>query len=106
ILRGAPILILDEPTSNLDSASEQIVMDALERAAAGRTTLLIGHRLSTALLADRIVVLDRGRLVEEGAHAELMARNGIYAQLYNLQMMTKAEGGLLPLDDDTAGEGD
>ncbi len=105
ILRDAPILILDEPTSNLDSASEQIVMDALERAAAGRTTLLIAHRLSTALLADRIVVLDRGRIVEEGAHAELMARKGKYAQLYNLQMITKTEGALLPLDDDTAVEG-
>ena len=90
ILRDAPILLLDEPTSSLDSSSEQVVMEALERAAQRRTTLIIAHRLSTARLADRIVVLDRGRIVEEGSHFELLARKGKYAQFYHLQMMTEA----------------
>ena len=105
ILRDAPILILDEPTSNLDSASEQVVIDALERAAAGRTTLIIAHRLSTTRLADRIIVLDRGLIVEAGTHAELMARNGKYAHFYNLQSMTEPESTVLPLDDGTAADG-
>jgi ABC-type multidrug transport system fused ATPase/permease subunit len=105
ILRDAPILILDEPTSNLDAASEQVVIDALERAAAGRTTLIIAHRLSTTRLADRIIVLDQGLIVEGGTHAELMARNGKYAHFYNLQSMTEAESTLLTLDDGTAADG-
>jgi len=90
ILRDAPILLLDEPTSSLDSSSEHVVMEALGRAAQGRTTLVIAHRLSTVRLADRIVVLDRGRIVEEGSHIELLARNGRYAQFYHLQMTTEA----------------
>ena len=90
ILRDAPILLLDEPTSSLDSSSEHVVMEALGRAAQGRTTLIIAHRLSTVRLADRIVVLDRGRIVEEGSHIELLARNGRYAQFYHLQMTTEA----------------
>ena len=96
ILRDAPILLLDEPTSSLDSSSEQVVMEALERAAQGRTTLIIAHRLSTVRLADRIVVLDRGRIVEEGPHSELMARNGKYAQFYQLQLMTEADSAVPP----------
>jgi ATP-binding cassette subfamily B protein len=91
ILRDAPILLLDEPTSSLDSTSEQVVMEALERAAQGRTTFIIAHRLSTARLADRIVVLDRGRIVEEGTHFDLLEINGKYAQFYHLQMMTEAD---------------
>ena len=91
ILRDAPILLLDEPTSSLDSSSEQVVMEALERAAQGRTTLIIAHRLSTVRLADRIVVLDRGRIVEEGSHSELLARNGKYARFYHLQMMSRRD---------------
>ena len=95
ILRDAPILILDEPTTGLDAAAEQAVMGALERAAAGRTTLMIAHRLTTVRLADRIVVLDRGRIVEEGTHLELLARGGRYADLYRLQMSTEREHALV-----------
>jgi subfamily B ATP-binding cassette protein MsbA len=89
ILRDAPIVILDEPTSGLDAVAEQTVVDALERAAAGRTTLIIAHRLTTARLADRIIVLDRGRIVEEGTHFELLAEEGRYAHLYELQTATE-----------------
>ena len=89
ILRDAPIVILDEPTSGLDAAAEQTVVDALERAAAGRTTLIIAHRLTTARLADRIIVLERGRIVEEGTHLELLAGEGRYARFYELQMATE-----------------
>src|ERR1700680_2567621 len=86
VLRDAPILILDEPTSSLDAASERLVIDALERAAAGRTTLIIAHRLSTVRLADRVVVLEQGHVAEEGSSQELLARNGKYSQLYHLQL--------------------
>ncbi|HEX2711333.1 MAG TPA: ATP-binding cassette domain-containing protein, partial [Candidatus Acidoferrales bacterium] len=95
ILRDAPILILDEPTTGLDAASERIFIDALERAAAQRTTLIIAHRLTTVRLADRIVVLDQGLIVEEGTHAELLARDGRYARLYHLQMSTETQDALI-----------
>jgi ATP-binding cassette, subfamily B, bacterial len=85
VLRDAPILILDEPTSGLDFASERTVLAALQAAAAGRTTLTIAHRLQTVRFADRIVVLERGRIVEEGGHAELLRRQGRYAALCDLQ---------------------
>jgi len=91
ILRDAPILILDEPTSGLDAVSERTVMEALERAVVGRTTLIIAHRLTTVRLADRIAVLERGRIVEEGTHTELVAHNGRYARLYRLQMTAETE---------------
>jgi len=85
VLKDAPILILDEATSALDSESEKHVQAALEELMQGRTTLVIAHRLSTIENADRIVVLDQGRIAEIGTHAELLARGGIYANLYGIQ---------------------
>ena len=85
ILRDAPILLLDEPTSALDAESEALIRGALDRLARGRTTLVIAHRLATVLDSDLIVVMDRGRIVEQGTHAELLARQGLYADLYQLQ---------------------
>jgi len=85
MLRDAPILLLDEATSSLDSESERQVQAALKRLTQGRTTLVIAHRLSTVVGADRIYVLDRGRVVESGSHGELLARGGAYARLFALQ---------------------
>ena len=93
ILRDAPILLLDEPTSALDAESEALIRGALERLAHGRTTLVIAHRLSTVLDSDLIVVMDRGRVVEQGTHAQLLAVRGLYADLYALQFAGAAEGG-------------
>ena len=85
MLKNAPLLLLDEATSALDSESERAVQAALEEAMKGRTTLVIAHRLSTVVNADRIVVMDGGRIVDAGTHAELMARNGLYARLAAMQ---------------------
>lgn len=104
ILRGSPILILDEPTSGLDASSERKVIDALERASEGRTTLIIAHRLTTVRLADRIIVLDKGRIVEEGPHEELLARKGKYARLYSLQLAVENETVLALVNGETAFE--
>jgi subfamily B ATP-binding cassette protein MsbA len=85
ILKDPLILILDEATSSLDTESEQLIEDALSRLLVGRTTLIIAHRLSTVRRADRLVVLDRGRIVEEGSHSELLGLGGLYARLYQRQ---------------------
>ncbi|MCA0244216.1 MAG: lipid A export permease/ATP-binding protein MsbA [Proteobacteria bacterium] len=85
VYKDAPILILDEATSALDAESERAVQDALERLMQGRTTLVIAHRLATIEHADRVLVLDGGRLVEQGSHAELLVRAGLYARLHAMQ---------------------
>ena len=88
ILKNAPILILDEATSALDSESERQVQAALDALMEGRTTIVIAHRLSTIEHADRIVVLEQGHVAEEGTHAALLARGGVYAKLHRLQFAT------------------
>ncbi len=90
-LKNAPILIFDEATSALDNIAEREVQQAMETLAKGRTTLIVAHRLSTLVNADRIIVLAAGQIVESGTHTELLAANGKYAHLYNLQFSGKAE---------------
>jgi ATP-binding cassette subfamily B protein len=85
LLRDAPLLLLDEATSALDAESERLVQNALEGLMRGRTTIVIAHRLATVRMADRIVVMDQGRIVEEGRHDALVARGGLYARLARLQ---------------------
>ena len=90
LLRDAPLLLLDEATSALDAESERLVQDALDRLMEHRTTIVIAHRLATVRAADRIVVMDGGRIVEEGTHASLTARGGLYARLARLQFEDRA----------------
>jgi ATP-binding cassette subfamily B protein/subfamily B ATP-binding cassette protein MsbA len=84
-LKNAPILILDEPTSSIDSKTEAVILDALDRLMVGRTTFMIAHRLSTIRHADLILVMDHGRIVEQGSHSNLLARGGLYRQLHEMQ---------------------
>jgi len=84
--------VLDEATSHLDSESEQLIQDALKRVMAGRTSIVIAHRLSTILAADLILVLDRGHIVEQGAHTDLLAQRGLYANLYHTQFDRAVQG--------------
>ena len=86
-LKDAPLLILDEPTSSLDPTSEALIRAALERLMHDRTVLVVAHRLSTVQHADRIIVLERGRAVASGTHAELLERDGVYRRLHDLQFV-------------------
>ena len=99
ILKNAPIAILDEATSALDNRSEKVVQAALDKLMAGRTTIVIAHRLSTVMDADEILVVNDGQIVEKGNHQELLALNGAYAALYKSQFVKKK-------DEDEADEGE
>jgi subfamily B ATP-binding cassette protein MsbA len=85
LLKNAPILILDEATSSLDAESEKMIQEAMEELLIGRTAVIIAHRISTVLNADRIIVLKKGRITEEGTHKELLKKNGLYRKLYDFQ---------------------
>ena len=85
ILKNPKILVFDEATSSLDSESEQTILEALRKVAANHTTLVIAHRLSTVIDADHILVMDHGRIVEQGSHQLLLAQNGMYARLWTIQ---------------------
>ena len=96
LLKDPAIVILDEATSHLDSTSEVAIQDALEEALRGRTAVVIAHRLSTVVSADRILVVDAGRIVETGTHEQLLARRGLYADLYRSQLRVPRRDGLTP----------
>lgn len=98
-LKDAPILVLDEATSALDSEVEANIQSALSKVMQGKTVLAIAHRLSTIAEMDRIVVLDEGRIVEQGSHAELLAMNGLYARYWNRQ-----SGGFIGVDEKEAAQ--
>jgi ABC-type multidrug transport system fused ATPase/permease subunit len=92
-LKDAPILILDEPTSSIDSRTEAVILDALDRLMVGRTTFMIAHRLSTVRKADLVLVVDRGRIVGRGTHDELLRAGGLYRQLHDMQAGHRAGAG-------------
>lgn len=94
VLKNAPILLLDEATSSLDTESERLVQDALQKLMVGRTTLVIAHRLSTIETADTIMVIAQGKVQESGTHEELLKQCGLFSQLYNQQFITKNDGNL------------
>jgi len=89
LLKNSPILILDEPTSALDAVTEQEILHATQRLVRGRTTFIIAHRLSTIRQADRILVMQHGRIAEDGSHAKLLRQGGLYSQLHNIQFSLK-----------------
>ena len=93
LLKNPPIMVLDEATSSLDSESEALIQEAMARVFTERTSVVIAHRLSTILSADVIFVMDRGRIVERGDHAELMSLNGLYAELYETQFRKQGRVG-------------
>src|SRR5262249_14976189 len=95
LLKDAPILLLDEPTSSVDAENEELIQEAIRRLAHRRTTLVVAHRLSTVADADRIVVLEDGRVVESGRHAELLAAGGTYARRVAAQQITEPEAPML-----------
>ena len=97
LLKDPRILVLDEATSSLDSQSEALIQAALERLMVGRTSIVIAHRLSTVLAADVILVMDKGRLVERGTHAELLRQNGLYAELYRTQFRNAEKAEVVPV---------
>jgi ATP-binding cassette subfamily B protein len=103
ILKDPRILVLDEATSHLDSQSEALIQTALERVMQGRTSLVIAHRLSTILAADLILVLDRGQIVEQGTHTDLLVRGGLYATLYETQFRRERAGDVLSIPSETSG---
>jgi ABC-type multidrug transport system fused ATPase/permease subunit len=96
LLKDSPILILDEATSALDNESEQKIQRELDELMKGRTTLVIAHRLTTVENADRIIVMDQGRIVEQGSHADLLARDGEYARLYNMNFDDSSDAAIVP----------
>jgi ATP-binding cassette subfamily B protein len=91
MLKNPPILIFDEATSALDTQSERAIQNELDRLSRGRTSLVIAHRLSTVVDADEIIVLEHGRIVERGSHAQLLAHSGVYANLWQMQLRADTE---------------
>ena len=104
VLKNPSILVFDEATAAVDSETENLIQEAIERLISGRTTLMIAHRLSTLRKANKIIVVDAGKIIEFGSHDELMALKGKYYRLIKIQSMNKTEDGLvIPSDDENFG---